>query len=84
MAVWSPGETFDFFRAVSLKQKCAVEGKLTHQVLEDIHVSLFGDVLHFPSGQLSQQLLLLLSCGINGGSTRGSELKLKSRKGSQL
>lgn len=64
--------------------KCVDESKLTHQVLEDIHISLFGDVLHFPSSQLSQLLLLLLSCGINGGSAWGSGLKLKCRKGLQI
>lgn len=63
VAVWSARVSFD-----GSELKCVDESKLTHQVLEDIHISLFGDVLHFPSSQLSQLLLLLLSCGINGGS----------------
>lgn len=75
MAVWSAGVSFD-----GSELNCVVERKLTHQVLEDIHVSLFGDVLHFPASQLSQLLLLPLSCSINGG----SGLKLKCRKGLQI
>lgn len=75
MEVWSAGVSFD-----GSELNCVVERKLTHQVLEDIHVSLFRDVLHFSSSQLSQLLLLPLSWSINGG----SGLKLKCRKVLQI
>lgn len=59
--------------------KCAVESKLTHQVLENIHVRLFRDVLYFSSSRLSQ-LLLPHSDSISRHGPHGSGFKLKRKR----
>ncbi|TRY74241.1 hypothetical protein DNTS_020513 [Danionella cerebrum] len=50
--------------------------------LEDVHIRLYRDILHFASSYLRQLLLLPLSCPID--SHRAFELELKSRKSSQF